>query len=97
MKKLIISLKSTGKMLLINFIPSHSTYWIHKSSYLLRQNFYFVGLQYICITAVKLMGIEKGFVKKILILLVTTKLIFLLDYLVQINILLRFRDKKNEN
>ena len=43
------------------------------------------------------MGIEKGFVTKILILLVTTKLIFLLDYLVQINILLRFRDKKNEN
>ena len=40
------------------------------------------------------MGIEKGFVKKVLILLVTTKLIFLLDYLVQINILLRFRDKK---
>ena len=40
------------------------------------------------------MGIEKGFVTKVLILLVTTKLIFLLDYLVQI---LRFRDKKNEN
>ena len=43
------------------------------------------------------MGIEKGFVTKILILLVTTKLIFLLDYLNQINILLRFRDNKNEN
>ena len=43
------------------------------------------------------MGIEKGFVTKVLILLVTTTLIFLLDYLVQINILLRFRDKKNEN
>ena len=40
------------------------------------------------------MGIEKGFVTKVLILLVTTKLIFLLDYLVQ---RLRFRDKKNEN
>ena len=44
------------------------------------------------------MRIEKGFVRKVLILLVTTNLIFLLDYLVQINILLRFRDKKkNEN
>ena len=31
---------------------------------------------------------------KILILLVTTKLLFLLDYLIQIHILLRFRDEK---
>ena len=40
------------------------------------------------------MQIEKGFVTKILILLVTTKLQFLVDYLVQIQILLRFRDKE---
>ena len=42
------------------------------------------------------MRIEKGFVTKILILLVTTKLLFLLDYLVQLHILLRFRDEKRE-
>ena len=95
-KKLITSLKSTGKILFINFIPPYSTYWIHKSSYLLRQNFEFVVLQYICLTAVELMRIEKGFVPKILILLLTTKLLFLLDYLVQIHILLRFRDNKGK-
>ena len=42
------------------------------------------------------MRIEKGIVTKILILLVTTKLLFLLDYLVQIHILLRFRDNKGK-
>ena len=92
MKKLITSLKSAGKILFISFIPPYSTYRIHKSSYLLRQNFEFVVLQYICITAVELMRIEKGFVTNVLILLVTTKLLFSLDYIVQIDILLRFGD-----
>ena len=91
-KKLITSLKSGGKILFISFIPPYSTYRIHKSSYLLRQNFEFVVLQYICITAVELMRIEKGFVTNVLILLVTTKLLFSLDYIVQIDILLRFGD-----
>ena len=95
-KKLITSLKSTGKILFINFIPPYSTYWIHKSSYLLRQNFEFVVLQYICLTAVELMRIEKGFVTNVLILSVTTKLLFLVDYLAQIHILLRFREKKRK-
>ena len=81
-KKLVTSLKSTGKTIFITFIPPYSTYRIHKSSYLLRQIFEFGVLQYICITAVELMRIEKGFVTKKLILLVTTKLLFLLDYLV---------------
>ena len=92
-KKLIASLKSTGKIL---FIPPYSTYRIHKSSYLLRQMCEFGVLQYTCITAVELMRIEKSFATKILILLVTTKLLFLLDYLVQIHILLRFGDKKRK-
>ena len=93
MKKLITSLKS-GKILFITFIPPHSTYRIHKSSYLLRQNLEFVVLRYICIAAMELMLIGKAFVTNILVLLVTTKLLFLLDYLAQIHILLRFRDKK---
>ena len=92
MKKLITSLKSAGKILFISFIPPYSTYRIHKSSYLLRQNFKFVVLQYICITAVELMRIEKGLVANVLIMLVTTKLLFSLDYLAQIHILLRFGD-----
>ena len=95
-KKLIASLKSTGKILFITFIPRYSTYRIHKSSYLLRQIFEFGVLQYICITAVELMRIEKGFVTKILILLVTTKLLFLLDYLVQLHILLWLEMKKGK-
>ena len=69
---------------------------IHKSSYLLKQIFEFGVLQHICITAMEWMRIEKGFVTKVLILLVTTKLLFLLDYIVQIHILLRFRDKKRK-
>ena len=77
-KMLIASLKSTGKLLFITFIPPYSTYRIYKSLYLLRQIFEFGVLQYICITAVELMQIEKGFVTKILILLVTTKLLFYL-------------------
>ena len=80
-KKLITSLKSTGKVLFMTFIPQHSTYQIHKSSYLLRQNLQFVVLWYICITAVELMQIKKGFVVNVFVLLVTTKLLFLLDYL----------------
>ena len=96
MKKLITSLKSTGKILFITFIPPHSTYRIHKSSYLLRQNLEFVVLRYICINAMELMRIEKGFVTNVLTLLVTTKLLFLLNYLAQIRILLRFRDKKRK-
>ena len=40
------------------------------------------------------MRIEKVFVTKVLILLLTTKLLFLLDYLIQIHILSSFRDKK---
>ena len=96
MKKLITSLKSTGKILFISFIPPHSTYRIHKSSYLLRQNLEFVVLRYICITAMELMRIEKVFVTNILILLLTTKLLFLLNYLAQRQILLRFRDKKRK-
>ena len=86
MKKLITSLKSTGKILFITFI--------HKSSYLLRQNLEFVVLRYICIAVMELMRIGKAFVTNVLVLLVTTKLLFLLDYLAQIHILLRFRDKK---
>ena len=97
MKKLITSLISTGKILFITFIPPYSTYWIHKSKYLLRQKFEFVVLQYICLTAVELMRIEKGFLTNVFILLVTTKLLFLLDYLIQIHILLSFRDKKKES
>ena len=96
MKKLITLLKSTGKLLFITFIPPHSTYRIHKSSYLLRQNLEFVILPYICITAMELMRIEKGFVTNILVLLVITKLLFLLGYYAQIHILLRFRDKKTK-
>ena len=96
-KKLIASLKSTGKILFMTFIPPYSTCQIHKSSYLLRQIFEFGVLQYICITAVELMRIEKGFVTKILILPVTTKLLFLFNYLVQIHILLRLRDKKRKS
>ena len=42
------------------------------------------------------MQIVKGCVKNILRLLVTSKLLFLLHYLVQIHILLRFRDKKRK-
>ena len=98
-KKLIASLKSNGRILFITFIPPYSTYRIDKSSYLLRQIFKFGVLEYICITTVKLMReieIEKGFVTKILILLVTTILLFLFDYLVQIHILLRFGDKKRK-
>ena len=94
MKKLITSLKSTGKILFMTFIPPHSTYRIHKSSYLLRQNLEFVVLRYICIAAMELMRFGKAFVTNILVLLVTTKLLFLLDYLAQIHTLLRFRDKK---
>ena len=94
MKKLITSLKSTGKILFITFIPPHSTYRIHKSSYLLRQNLEFVVLRYICITAMELMRIGKTFVANVLVLLVATKLLFLLDYSAEIDILLRFRDKK---
>ena len=96
MKKLITSLKSTGKILFITFIPPHSTHWIHKSSYLLRQNLEFVVLRYICIAAMELMRIGKAFVTNIFVLLVTTKLLFLLNYLAQIRILLRFRDKKRK-
>ena len=96
-KKLIASLKSTGKILFMTFIPPYSTCQIHKSSYLLRQIFEFGVLQYICITAVELMRIEKGFVTKILILPVTTKLLFLFNYLGQIHILLRLRDKKRKS
>ena len=40
------------------------------------------------------MRIEKGFLTNVLVLLVTTKFLFLLDYFAQIHILLRFRDKK---
>ena len=94
MKKLITSLKSTGKILFITFIPPHSTYRIHKSSYLLRQNLEFVVLRYICITTMELMRIGKAFVANVLVLLVATKLLFLLDYSAEIHILLRFRDKK---
>ena len=43
------------------------------------------------------MQIEKGFVTDVLILHVTTKLPFLLDYLARIPILLRFTDKKKEH
>ena len=42
------------------------------------------------------MRIETGFVTNVLILLVTTKLLFLLDYIAQIDILLRFGDKKRK-
>ena len=42
------------------------------------------------------MRIEKGFVTNVLILSVTTKLLFLVDYLAQIHILLRFREKKRK-
>ena len=94
MKKLITSLKSTGKILFITFIPPHSTYRIHKSSYLLRQNLEFVVLRYICITTMELMRIGKAFVANVLVLLAATKLLFLLDYSAEIHILLRFRDKK---
>ena len=66
------------------------------SSYLLRQNLEFVVLQYICITAMELMRIGKAFVANVLVLLVTTKLLFLLDYFAEIHILLRFRDKKRK-
>ena len=97
MEKLITSLKSTSEILFINFIPPYSTNRIHKSLYLLRKNVEFVVLQYICIPAVELMQIEKGFVTDVLILHVTTKLLFLLDYLARIPILLRFRDKKKEH
>ena len=96
MKKLITSLKSTGKILFITFIPPHSIYRIHKSSYLLRQNLEFAVLRYICITAMELMRIDKGSVTNVLILLVTTKLLFLLTYFAQVHILLRFRDKKRK-
>ena len=96
MKKLITSLKYTVKILFLTFIPLYSTYRIYRSSRLLKQNFEFAVLQYICITAVELMRIEKGFVTNVLILLVTTKLLFLLDYLAQIHILLRFGDKKRK-
>ena len=58
MEKLITSLKPTGKILFITFIPLYSTYRIHKSSYLLTKNVEFVVLQYIYITAVELMRIE---------------------------------------
>ena len=94
MEKLIKSLKSTGKILFITFIPPYSAYRIHKSSNLLRKNVEFVVLQYICITVVELMRIEYDFVTNVLILPVTTKLLFLLDYVAQIHILLRFRHKK---
>ena len=40
--------------------------------------------------------IEKGFVTNLLIMLATTKFLFLLDYLAQIHILLRFGDKKGK-
>ena len=96
MKKLIISFKSTGKMLFLILIPPDSTYHIHKSSYLLRLNPEFVFSWYICITTVELMQIVKGCVTNILRLLVTSKLLFLLHYLVQIHILFRFRDKKRK-
>ena len=96
MKKPITSLKSAGKILFISFIPPYFTYQIHNSSYLLRQNFEFVVLQYICITAVELMRIEKGFVTNVLIMLVTTILLLLLNYLAQIHIFLRFQDKKRK-
>ena len=92
MKKLIISFKSTGKILFIIVIPPYSTYRIHKSSYLLRLNPEFVVLRYICIATVELMRFVKGCVTNILILLVTSRLLFLLHYLVQIHIFLRFRD-----
>ena len=93
MKKLITSLKSRGKILFVTFIAPYSTYRIRKSSYLLRQNFEVVVLQYMCITAVKLMQIEKGYVTNVLILPVTTKLLILLHYTALIHILLRSRDK----
>ena len=96
LKILITSLKYTDKIVFITFIPPHSTYRIHKSSYLLRQNLEFFVSRYICITAVELMRIEKGFLTNVLVPLVTTKLLFLLDYLAQIHILLRFRDKKRK-
>ena len=96
MKKLITWLKSAGKILFTSFIPPYSTYRIHNSSYLLRQNFEFVVLQYICITAVELMRIEKDFVTNVLIMLVTTTLLLLLNYLAQIHIFLRFQDKKRK-
>ena len=94
LKNLSTSFKSTGKITFITFIPPHSIYRIHKSSYLLRQNLEFVVSRYICITAVELMQIEKGFLTNVLVLLVATKLLFLLDYLAQIHILLRFTHKK---
>ena len=87
MKKFVISLTSTGKILFITFIPRYSTYRIHKSSYLFRENLEFHVLQYICISAVEKMRIDKGFV--------TTKLIFLLDYWTQAHTSLKFREKKS--
>ena len=94
MRKLIISFKPTGKIVVIILIPLYSTYRIYKSSYLLRLNPVFAVSRYICITTVELMRIVKGCVTNTLILLATSKLLFLLHYLVQIHILLRFRDKR---
>ena len=76
MKKLIISFKCTGKILFIIVIPPYSTHRIHKSSYLLRLNLEFVVSRYICITTVELMRFVKGCVTNILILLVTSRLLF---------------------
>ena len=92
MKKLIISFKFTGKILFIIVIPPYSTYRIHKSSCLRRLNPEFVVSRYICITTMEMMRIVTACATNILILLVTSKVLFLLHYLVQVHILLRFRD-----
>ena len=42
------------------------------------------------------MRIEKGFPRKVLTLLVTTTLLFLRNYIAEIHILLRIRDKKRK-
>ena len=65
-KKLIISLKSTGKILFITLALPYSTHWIYKSSYLPRENLEFVISRYICITAVELMRLVKALIRILL-------------------------------
>ena len=96
MKKLITSLKPAGEILFIILILPYFAYCIHKTSYLPSQNFQFVVLQYIRATAEELMRIEKGFPRKVLTLLVTTTLLFLRNYIAEMHILLRIRDKKRK-
>ena len=91
MKKLITSLKPAGEILFIILILPYFAYCIHKTSYLPSQNFQFVRA-----TAEELMRIEKGFPRKVLTLLVTTTLLFLRNYIAEIHILLRSRDKKRK-